>query len=84
MNRDFLQERITKIKERIVAYEDAMFAISTGALEEYQIDTGQTKTRVKKSNIKTLQDVIDSMLNQLCVYEARLNGGNTVTVTPAW
>ena len=84
MNREFLQERITKIKERIVAYEDAMLLISTGAIEEYQIDTGQTKTRVKKSNIKTMQDVIDAMLNQLCVYQARLNGGNTITVRPAW
>lgn len=84
MDRAFLIERITKIKERIIAYEDAMLAISTGAIEEYRIDTGQTKTTVKKSNIKTIQDVIDGMLNQLCVYQTRLNGGGTITVQPAW
>lgn len=84
MDRAFLEERITKIKERIIAYEDAMLAISSGAIEEYRIDTGQTKTTVKKSNINTLQDVIDRMLNQLCVYQTRLNGGGTVTVQPAW
>ena len=81
---DFLQARIDSLKLRIVAYEDAMIAISSGAIQEYKLDTGQTETTVKKSNIKTLQDTIDAMMNQLSVLCARLGGGGTVTVVPSW
>lgn len=81
---DFLQARIDSLKLRIVAYEDAMLAISSGAIQEYKLDTGQTETVVKKANLKTLQDIIDAMMNQLSILCVRLNGGGTVTVVPAW
>ena len=84
MDNAFLQERITKIKLRIEAYEDAALALAAGSIQEYSLDTGQTVTRVTKQNIKTLQNLIDQLMNQLAVYEQRLNGGGTKQVIPSW
>ena len=84
MDNDFLQERITNIKARIVAYEEAALALASGAIQEYSLDTGQTVTRVTKANIKTLQNLLDQLMNQLAVYQQRLNGGGTIQVIPSW
>ena len=81
---DYFQERITKIKLRIEVLEDAMLDLSSGAIESYSFDTGQSVQRVTKSDVEKIQNVIDGLLNQLVIYEARCSGNGVVRVVPGW
>lgn len=82
--RTYLDGKIAGIKARIDALEAAFLNIASGAIEEYSLDTGQSKTRVKKSNIAVLSKTIDSLYNQLVTLEARLYGCGTSTVRPCY
>lgn len=84
MDKSYVEQRIVKTKAMIEAYEDALIAIGSGAVESYDLDTGQTRQKVTKQNLKEMQDVLDGLYNRLCILEERLNGGNTRTVRPAW
>lgn len=84
MDNAYLSERITKTKAMIEAYENAILALASGSIESYDLDTGQTRQRITKQNVGTLQKVLDTLYNRLCVFQSRLNGGNTVQVIPAW
>ena len=84
MNAAYLTEKIAKLKILIDATEDAVLAITSGAVEEYRLDTGQTVTNVTKINLATIQKVLDGLYNRLAIFEGRLNGGQTITVRPAW
>lgn len=74
MDQAFLQTRIDKAKEQIVAIEEAYLAIATGAISSYTLNTGQSQTTVTKSNLSTLDTLIDSLMNRVAVLEARRNG----------
>jgi len=84
MDPTFIQERITSIKLRIVAYEDAALALGIGGVQQYTLNTGQTIQTVTKFDLKDIQEMIDGLINQLAVYQARLTGDGQVAVTPAW
>lgn len=84
MDSDYLNARITAVKAQIEAYEAAILAITTGAVESYRIDTGQTVTNVTKLNISSIQSGLDLLLNRLATLEARLNGSGSITITPGW
>ncbi len=78
MDATFLQERIAAIKLRIVAYEDAALALGVGGIQSYTIDTGQSKQTVTKLDLVNIQATIDSLMNQLVAYEARLTGNGVL------
>ena len=80
----FIQDRITAIKLRIVAYEDAALALGTGGIQSYTIDTGQSKQTVTKLDLVNIQATIDSLMNQLAVYEARLTGNGVLIARPGF
>ena len=80
----FLQARIDATKTQIVAFEAAVLAIGTGGIEEYLIDTGQTRQRVTKLDLSLLQKTIDSLYNRLATLCARRDGTGVVTVRPSW
>lgn len=85
--REFLEQRIARIKTRILAYEDAVDALVSGGVRSYRIDTGQTIQWVTTNDITSLQDTLDRLLNQLCTLEAKLNGldgGGSIIVGPAF
>jgi hypothetical protein len=82
MDREFLQERIDKLKLLIEKYEDALDALS-GGIESYTLDTGQSRQTVKRYDIDRLHAVVDGLYNRLCTLEARLNGA-TITARPSW
>lgn len=84
MTADFLQQRITSIQAQIVAYENAIIALASGGIQSYTIDTGQSRQTVTKLDLKNLNDVLNSLMNQLAIYEARLTGNGTVIGRPAW
>lgn len=84
MDREFIQERITATKALIVAYEDAVTALGNqGGVMSYTLDTGQSRQTVTRSELSSLNRMIDSLYNRLATLEARLYGG-TVTARPAW
>ena len=83
MDAAFLQKRIDATKSEIVAYEDAIAALSTGILS-YTIDTGQSRQTVTRSETMSVQRTIDSLYNRLATLEARLNGSGVHTGRPVW
>jgi len=80
----FMQERITKTKTLIVAYEDALLALATGGVQEYRLNTGQSDQKVTKMDVKDLQNTVDSLYNTLATLEARCTGNGTKIGRPAW
>lgn len=82
MDATFLQERINAIKLQIVALETAFTQIIAGTITTYEIDTGQTKTKVTKMNISKIEDLIDTLMERCVRYETRLNGGGTIIGGP--
>jgi len=85
MDATFLAERITQTKLVIIAYEDAILALTgAGAIEEYMLNTGQSIQKVTRSNLKELNDTLDGLYNRLCTMQARQTGGGVVIGRPAW
>lgn len=84
MTTAFLKDRITAVQAQIVALEAAMLALATGAIQSYSLDTGQTRQLVTKLDLDMLNRVLDSMYNRCVTLEARLTGGNSVTVRPSF
>lgn len=80
----FLQERIAKTKEQIVALEDAAAGIMSGAIVSYTLDTGQSRQTVTKANVNQINTALDSLYNRLASLQARCNGGGTVIGRAAW
>lgn len=69
-------ERITRTKTMIVAYEDAILALSSGA-QSYTLDTGQTRQTVTRAMLSDLKSTLSSLENRLATYQARACGGGT-------
>lgn len=84
MDAAFIKERITATKALIVAYEDALLAITTGGAESYTLDTGQSRQTVTKLDIGMLNKAIDTLGNRCVTLEARLTGSGSTTMVPAW
>lgn len=85
MDKAFLTERITQTKLMIVAYEEAILALTgAGAIESYTIDTGQTRQTVTRSNLEELNTTLDGLYNRLCTMQARQTGGGVLIARPAW
>jgi hypothetical protein len=83
MSPELLKAIIASNETQIVAINSALTALSTG-VQEYQLDTGQNKTRVTRFDINRLNDTLQSLINQNCIYNNRLNGTGTVIGRPAW
>ncbi len=85
MTCNFLSDRITATKAIIVAYEEAILALSgAGAIESYQLDTGQSIQRVTRSNLKELNTTLDGLYSRLTTMQARQTGSGVVIARPAW
>lgn len=84
MRPEFLQQRIAALELAIVAYEDAILQLSTGAVLTYSLDTGQTKQSVTKVDVIRMQAQLPAMYNMLTILETRLTGSGVVRVVPAW
>ena len=69
----------------ITAYNDAILALTgAGAIETYDLDTGQTRQRVTRSNLKELNDTLDGLYNRYTTMCARQTGSGVVIARPAW
>jgi len=79
----WLDVRIAATKTLIVAYENAILALSTGA-QSYSLDTGQTRQMVTKAQLPSMREALSALENRLAVLDARRNGGSGVVVRPGW
>lgn len=80
----FLQARITATEAQIVAYEDAITALVSTGIQQYTIDTGQTRQVVTRLDVVRLNKDLDALYNRLVILTARLSGGNVSTQVPGW
>lgn len=79
----WLLERIEKTKVMIVAYEDAILALSTGA-QNYRLNTGQTDQMVTRANLGSMRMQLESLENRKSTLEVRLYGTGAIHVRPAF
>lgn len=75
--------RIDATKAAIVSYEDAELALTTGGLQSYTLDTGQSRQTVTRANLTEIRKGVVSLYNRLATLEARVYGSG-VTVVPLW
>lgn len=83
MDAEFLKARIEATKAQIIAYEDAITALTTGGVQSYTLDTGQSRQTVTRLELSTLNSALDGLYNRLVTLQARQTGG-AVIVGPAW
>jgi hypothetical protein len=84
MDATFIQARITAIQTQIIAYEAATLALANDGIQSYDLDTGQTRQKVTKLDLQWIQSILNSLYNQLTIWELRLNGGGTIIGKPQW
>lgn len=83
MTNALLKTIITANEAQIIAINAALTALSSGT-QTYKLDTGQTVTTVTKFDIDKLNETLQSLINQNCIYNNRLNGKGAVIARPAW
>ena len=83
ISKAFLTQQIATTEAAIVAAEAAADGIVAGTIASYELDTGQTRQKVTKVNIGTLNAYIGSLYNRLSTLCARRDGAG-VTVEPAF
>ena len=79
----FFQARIDAVKTQIVEIETAISALIAGSIISYELDTGQSKTKVTKMSIGTLDKWLEALMERLFRWEMRKNGGGTQIAGPA-
>lgn len=82
-DRQYWIDRIAKVKALIEKYDDALLALGTGGVQQYQLDTGQTRMLVTKANITSLTTTRDALLNEVSTLQARVYGAG-VRGVPGW
>jgi hypothetical protein len=86
-SQQFLEDRLTATQALIIAYEDAVLQIGTNGMQQYTLDTGQTRQVVSLADLGSLRLTLDGLYNRCATMEARLNGGGngrTTVVVPCY
>ena len=85
MSRSFILQRLAATKKQIQAYEDAALALGSGGIQNYSLDTGQSKQTVTKLDLPNMQKVLDGLYNRVATLETRCGiGSGSRLVRPAW
>jgi uncharacterized SAM-dependent methyltransferase len=80
----YLTARITATEAAIAQYEDAEIALTTGGVQSYTLDSGQSRQTVTRVNLSELRRSIDSLYNRRATLIARRDGCGVVTTRPSW
>lgn len=80
----FLTNKITAAETQIDALEAASLSLTSGEIQSYTIDTGQSRQVVTVHNLATLQRLIDSLYNRRATLRQRLYGCGSTLVRPGW
>lgn len=84
MTPTYIRARITAIEAIILVYEAAILALAVDGIQDYDLDTGQTRQKVTKLDLDHLNKVLHSLYNQLTIFQVRLNGGGSIIGKPQW
>src|SRR5690606_3062751 len=68
----WIKARIAKTEELIEKYEDAILALSSGAVQTYHLDTGQTRQSVTKMHLSQLQGALAKLESRREAYLSQL------------
>lgn len=81
----WLDERIAKTKALIIAYEDALLALSgaTGS-QSYTLNTGQTQLTVTRANMGSMRVTLKDLESRLASLQADRCGGGATHIVPAF
>jgi len=79
----WIKARIAKTEELIEKYEDAILALSTGAVQTYHLDTGQTRQSVTKMHLSQLKSTLAELEFRREAYLSQLGCGRA-HIRPAW
>lgn len=79
----WLDERIAKTKALIIAYEDALLVLGSGA-QNYMLNTGQTQMTVTRANMASMRETLKSLESRLASLQAERCGGGATHITPAF
>ena len=80
----YIDDRIERVKARILAYEDAIDAFLLHGVSQYTLTTGQTTQQVTRASLPSLEKMLQLCINDLAILDARKNGGGASYVRGAW
>ncbi len=80
----YLSARIAATEAAIEQYENAELALTTGGVQSYTIDTGQSRQTVTRANLKEIREGVDGLYNRRATLIARRDGCGVSTVRPCW
>lgn len=80
----FLEARITFLQTEITSFEAAITAVTSGGVQSYQLDTGQTRTLVTRYNLTEIQRRLESLYNLYRMTYAARYGTNVTRVLPSF
>lgn len=87
MDSAFIQARIDALKVQAVAASDLLTVLlldDTPANKSYTLETGQSTITVTKKDAPRISNLVDSLFNQLAVWESRQTGSGVKQSVPAW
>lgn len=80
----YLTARIAATEAAIEQYENAELALTTGGVQSYTIDTGQSRQTVTRANLSEIRRGVDSLYNRRATLIARRDGCGVVITRPCW
>lgn len=81
---EFFRAQVEPLKLKVVAQMKASADLAAGAIQSYELESGQTRQKVTNANIDVLERAIASNMNLLATLEARLCGTGVTRVIPSW
>lgn len=83
MTNEWLDARIARTRALILAHEDAIEALASGA-QSYTLDTGQNRQTVTRADLAQLNRVMSSLESRLATLWGRRYGSSSTIARPAW
>jgi hypothetical protein len=68
----FWQEQLTSLRATVRALNGAILAFATSNIQNYQLDSGQTRQMVTRASLATLRDTRAELMNEIAMLEIRL------------
>ena len=79
----FLETQITATEAQITALNAAILFLSANPHKSYELDTGQSRQRVNRDDLISLQEQIDMLLARREALKARCDGA-TIQACPGF
>lgn len=80
----FWAARLASAQARVIAYEAAILAITSGGIKSYRLNTGQTDQLVTNHDLRWMEADLASALNSVATLEARLGCSGSTHIVPGF